>query len=108
MNCEHQTKVIAEVYLVVKDGRKLIGRVQYCVKCEHPIGDVKRESGCPKDFNGTTWALMIEHHHWAPYYVVRNDNGILVPEGYMSATPVEQPLIPNPDESDETIEEVPF
>lgn len=98
MTCPHLTKTIVEVHLAEAAGRRLIGLVNYCVKGEHPIGDVLRQPGCPKDFNGTSWALMVEHHSHAPYCFKRGKGDIIVPE-----TMSDEEQAPQPE-----IEEVPF
>jgi hypothetical protein len=95
--CSHPVKIIEPVWLDENGKRTLLAQVQYCPRtgsfgrtqgCDRPVGDPKREKGCTSDF-GTGWALMLQHHSWAPFVFERKD-GYLVPSGVKISETVEE------------------
>ncbi len=57
--------------------KRLVGEV----RLDNPMGD-KEIIALQKAYNGTSWLMMIDSHHWPPFNFERGSAGILIPEGY--------------------------
>lgn len=58
--------------------------INICARCRRPQGDLKMlKAGKPKQFNGSSWALMTQHHPHPPYHFKMNSAGdLLIPATY--------------------------
>lgn len=98
--------------------KRRFGYVPVCSGCKKIVGDYRLDNpmgdkdviAAQKAFNGTSWAMMLDSHHWPPFNFERGTTGHLIPENYKGQLRNQADLAPAasaPGIEEEPIEEYP-
>jgi hypothetical protein len=85
VSCQHPAKWLEGLYIVDGGVFKCFATIPVCAKCMRPQGDPRpfKTTKPPKEYNATSWAVMLRVHPYPPYHFVLNaKKTLLVPQTY--------------------------